>query len=532
MAHTVVLLSGGIATGKSTLSMTLHDKFGATIVKTNRVLLDKYAGAVERKSLQEYGEALDIETGGRWVADAVVNCLQGTGPDTLLVVDAIRILPQAEEIRKHVHGRVLHIHLLAPKEELVRRFEARRGDKPFKEALNYEDVLRSTTEQRIEGMKGAADIVIDTAESKEADVVARAAGHLGLYGREYIRLVDVLVGGQYGSEGKGHIAFFLAPEYDVLVRVGGPNAGHTVYDNGPYIHHQLPSGTRACKAFLIVGPGAVIDPAKLLKEISECNVGPERLLVDHQAMIIEESDKAEEFDLVKNIASTGQGVGVAATRRILGRGRGDVRLARDVPALKPFIGEALEKLERAFYRRERVFVEGTQGAGLSLFHGPYPHVTSRDTTVSGVLAEAGISPRRVRKLVMTCRPYPIRVQNPPGGTSGPLNEIGWDTVSARSHVPIETLKATEKTSTTKKDRRVGEFEWDLLRKAASLNGPTDIALTFADYIDAKNQNAYRFEQLTEETLRFTEELERIAAAPVSLISTGFGRRTIIDRRAW
>jgi adenylosuccinate synthase len=95
------------------------------------------------------------------------------------------------------------------------------------------------------------------------------------------------------------------------------------------------------------------------------------------------------------------------------------------------------------------------------------------------------------------------------------------------------LRRSEKTSTTNKQRRVGEFEWDLLRRSALINGPTDIALTFVDYLGKKNLDAHRFEQLTEPTLHFIEEVERVARAPVSLISTGFAQRpSIVDRRTW
>src|SRR6266481_3829376 len=117
--------------------------------------------------------------------------------------------------------------------------------------------------------------------------------------------------------------------------------------------------------------------------------------------------------------------------------------------------------------------------GLSIHHGVYPYVTSRDTSVAGCLSEAGISPSRVRKVIMVCRTYPIRVQNPNGGTSGPMSrEISWAEISRRSRIPLRNFKKTEKTSTTNRDRRVSEFDWALLRKAAAVNGPTDIALTF------------------------------------------------------
>jgi len=111
-------------------------------------------------------------------------------------------------------------------------------------------------------------------------------------------------------------------------------------------------------------------------------------------------------------------------------------------------------------------------------------------------------------------------------------ELTWQTISERSGIPLSELEQTEKTTTTKKRRRVAEFDWPLLRRSTSLNGPTDIALTFVDYLDIDNRKARRFEQLTAPTLQFIEEIERVASAPVSLITTRFDYRSIIDRRAW
>src|SRR4029077_9739713 len=130
----------------------------------------------------------------------------------------------------------------------------------------------NSTEARIEDLERIADIVVDTKRSLRDDVLVRAASYLGLYTRTYDRNVDVIVGGQYGSEGKGHIASYLAREYDVLVRVGGPNAGHKAFmSQTPYIHHQLPSGTlRNTSARLVLAPGAVLNVDLLLKEMSEC----------------------------------------------------------------------------------------------------------------------------------------------------------------------------------------------------------------------------------------------------------------------
>jgi adenylosuccinate synthase len=396
-------------------------------------------------------------------------------------------------------------------------------------------VLANDTERRVPKLAVIADVVIETDRCTVNDVLIRAASHLGLYGREYLRLVDVIVGGQYGSEGKGQVAGYLAPEYQLLMRVGGPNAGHKVWEEPePYAFHQLPSGSRRCEATLLIGAGAVINVDTILREIAECEIEKGRLYIDPQAMIISKADIKKEAGLVTSISSTGQGVGAATARRIMGRaGNPRVRLAANVPELEPFIEPAHEVLEDAFNRRWRVLLEGTQGTGLSLYHGVYPYVTSRDTTVAGCLAEAGISPSRVQRILMVCRTYPIRVQSPSGGTSGPMSQpISWEEVSKRSGIDLNEIQKTERTTTTNRERRVGEFDWDLLRLAATLNAPTDIALSFVDYLSAANANAMRFEQLMPDTIRFVEEVERVASAPVSLISTGFNRRSIIDRRMW
>ena len=318
------------------------------------------------------------------------------------------------------------------------------------------------------------------------------------------------------------------------MRVGGPNAGHkVVLADGPYTHHQLPSGTlRNPGAKLIIAPGAVVNPELLLKEARECKVNYQRLSIDPQTMVITDGDRKREAGLQQRISSTGQGVGFATARRILDRGK-RVLLAKDIRELKPFIRDTWELLEQSYRLGERVLVEGTQGAGLSLFHGYYPYVTSRDTNASGCLSEAGVSATRVRKTIMVCRTYPIRVQNPPGGTSGPLqHELSWEEVAKRAEVPVEEIKTNERTSTTNRERRVGGFDWILLRKSAALNGPTDIAVTFTDYLNPLNAEARRYEQLSAETIRFIEEVERVGAAPVSLISTRFDFRSIIDRRRW
>jgi adenylosuccinate synthase len=531
----IILLSGPIGSGKTTLSRNLENRFGVVSLKTKDVLkeLSRHIKP-ERLALQRFGETLDRRTKGQWVRDALLRKLNTLPDGAIILVDSVRIEAQIEAIRQAYGPRVFHIHLQASDQELTRRYNERPND--IKELASYSDAKKNKTERQVARLADIADVVIDSERCTEHDVHVRAASYLGLYGREYLRLVDVFVGGQYGSEGKGNIVSYLAREYDILLRVGGPNAGHTVYEEPePYTFHHLPSGSRCSDAQLVIGPGAVLYVPKLLEEISDCKIDALRLAIDGQAMIISDADRAEEEKLKKEIGSTGQGVGAATSRRIMGRGTDPPKLARDIADLKPFIKDTRELLEQAFCDRKRVLVEGTQGTGLSLYHGNYPHVTSRDTTVAGCLAEAGISPSRVRKVVMVCRSYPIRVQSPdgPGVTSGPMSqETTLEEISRRSGIPLDELRKIEITSTTKRKRRIAEFDWALLRKAASLNAPTDISLTFADYLSIKNRAARRFEQLSPETIRFIQEIERVASAPVSLISTRFHFRNVIDRRSW
>jgi adenylosuccinate synthase len=533
----IILLSGGISSGKTTLSSELHRQFDLEVLKTKeviRTLARKKLGReleADRRAMQLFGERLDHQTGGKWVYEALKKVVRrSSGP---VVVDAVRIKEQIRVIRQAYGFDVIHIHLNAPERVLADRYK-RRTDTGFRELKTYIAVGSNRTEAGVRELEASADVVIDTDRCTPSDVLARAATHLGLYSRGYMRAVDVLVGGQFGSEGKGHIASYLSREYAILVRVGGPNAGHRVFaDPEPYTHHQLPSGTlRNSQARLVISPGCVLNPRELLREIADCKVGAERLAIDPQAMIITPADVAGETELVKGIGSTGQGVGSATSRRIMGRGKA-VQLAKDIPDLRPFIRETWTILENAYRDGHRVLVEGTQGAGLSLFHGKYPYVTSRDTSVAGCLSEAGIPPSRVRKVVMVCRTHPIRVQSPKGATSGPMgHEIDWIDVAKRSGIDVERLKKDEKTSTTHRQRRVAEFNWGLLRRSSTLNGPTDVALTFVDYLHPQNQKARRFEQLDPVTINFIEEVQRVSAAPVSLISTRFGFRSIIDRRAW
>lgn len=539
MPVTIVALSGPICSGKSMLAELLVDKAGAKKVKTNELLKDLKPNAKHtRLSLQRLGDQLDKQTNGSWVVDGLLRLgAIDQAANQLIVIDSIRIEPQLQALRRALNVQVVHIHLVANDEELAKRYSKRKGD--FQEFSEYKKVRQNLTEKHVQSLAKIADVVIETDRCTPEDVLVRVTARLGLRFPVRRATVDVIVGGQYGSEGKGNIVHYLAPDYDMLVRVGGPNAGHKVFlpNEAPYTFHQLPSGAMAnSQAKLVLGAGAVINLERLLKEIADLSISFDRLAIDRQAMIIDQQDIDWETAALKNeIASTAQGVGSATARKINGRKpNSDVRLAKDIPELKHYLANTVDVLAEAISDNKRIMLEGTQGTSLSIHHGHYPHVTSRMTTASGCIAEAGIAPHQVRRVIMVCRTYPIRVGNTDTGkTSGHMEqEISLQTIADRSGIDVEELNKVEKTSTTKRDRRIAEFDWAQFRRSIILNAPTDIALTFADYLCVGNREAYRYEQLTDVTLRFIEEMEKVSGVPVSLISTRFDLRNIIDRRAW
>lgn len=543
--HRVVIISGKTCTGKTGLARALKSHYGFDVVSSRDILNSQIELAEKnsRPALIERARSEDQKSNSRWILDGVKPKFESIGSGPGIVVDHVSSAEQVRQFRECFGSRLVHIHLYATKETLLIRYSESEGaDAPPYDEIDHLD------DDEVQSLKNDADVRIFTDRTDNEDTLVRVAAHLHLLTPPEIRCVDVLVGGQYGSEGKGNIVAYLANEYDVLVRVGGPNAGHTVANaEGKVIHHQLPSGTLFSRAKVLLGPGMTVNVDSLLQEIEKSRIGPERLFIDPQATIIEEQDIAEEQGgVVGAIASTGSGSGEAKARRIRNRGatQSPVRMAKDVEGLKKYLGSTLEHLEIAYRQGHSVLLEGTQGSALSLYHGEYPYVTSRDTNVAGCLAEAGISPSRVRRILMVVRTTPIRVADPDGSdgrTSGHLKkETTFRFIAERAGLNGEEVEVAEKTSTTKRKRRVGWFEWSQFRRACDLNAPTDIVLTFVDYLKSTNQKARRFEQLDPDTIKFIEELERVAQAPVSLINTRFPQkdadfkdlRSIIDRRNW
>lgn len=535
MTPTIVALSGRVSSGKTTLGeLLLKRRLGRRLSTSEllREIAEEDGHSLrDRRALQEYGERLDQETDGQWVADSLAPRIGDLPAGSLIVIDSIRIPAQIDALRRAFGRRVVHVHLTAPAEELTTRYANRHSD--IAELPDYGAVSENPTEAAVESLADRADVVIDSSLSTPEDVEIRCAARLGLLAEIGRPLVDVLVGGGYGSEGKGNVAYHLAPEYDILVRSGGPNAGHKVPVEPVFTHRLLPSGTLAAgSAQLVIAPGATLDIEVLLDEIAQCGVDERRLSIDPRAFVIEQRDKNAEEIGKNSIGSTASGAGAATARRILdARLNGDgYQTAGDIAELRHYVRPIDQILSDAADRGLAVLVEGTQGSALSLFHGNYPHVTSRDTNVGGLLAETGVSPASIRHVIMVTRTYPIRV----GGTSGPMGlEIDFETIAKRSGLVESELLGSEVGSVSGKQRRVAEFDWTLLRRSAELNGATDIALTFVDYLDVENRKAYRFEQLTHATREFIEEVELVAGCPVTMVSTNFAHgRGLIDRRTW
>lgn len=328
--------------------------------------------------------------------------------------------------------------------------------------------------------------------------------------------ISVVVGGQFGSEGKGKVAYWIAREEgaSIVVRVGGTNSGHTaVDDKGKFwALRQLPVSVLAANTKAILPSGAVIDPEIFAREVEVLGLGPERVIVSPYATVISEGDRqAEQTEgLVGRIGSTGSGTGAALMRR-MSRQPGAPILANEHPALKRYLGDASGVLREALGREELIIIEGSQGFGLSLLHGGYyPNATSRDTTAATFVGEAGLSPRDVKDVVLVLRAHPIRV----AGNSGPLKgETTWAEIAKRAELPADYC---ELTTATKKVRRVGTFDPELVRRAIDANNPDRIVLNHLDYVDG----AVRRGSFRAPALEFLKGVERLIGRRVDLVGIG------------
>ncbi|MBN1293737.1 MAG: adenylosuccinate synthetase [Candidatus Latescibacteria bacterium] len=327
--------------------------------------------------------------------------------------------------------------------------------------------------------------------------------------------VTVVVGGQYGSEGKGKVAYYLAQEKNakIAVRVGGSNSGHTVYDEHgrKFIFRHLPTASLLPDVVCVLPSGSYIDVHVLLTEIEKAEIAPERLYIDPHAVLVTEKDKAEEHvSLKEKIGSTGSGTGAAVIRRI--RRDNGMLFAQDEPLLQKYIQKTKPYMRENLQGGHRIIIEGTQGYGLSILHSDhYPYVTGRDTTAAGFVSETGLSPFDVDEIVLTIRAHPIRV----GGNSGPLPyETDWETVTLESGSNNDII---EYTSVTNKIRRVARFHPEVVRQAILTNNPTSIVLNHLDYIDAR---CCMDNHLTEKVCDYVRNIENLIGCSINFFGIG------------
>jgi adenylosuccinate synthase len=334
--------------------------------------------------------------------------------------------------------------------------------------------------------------------------------------------VSVVIGGQYGSEGKGKVALHVAKarQATTVIRVGGPNSGHTGIDSRgrEWIFRQLPASCLAGGVRIVLPAGSLIDADLLASEIQALGLAPERLIIDAQASIVTKRHQLDESssDIVAAIGSTGSGTGASLGERI-SRKLGHL-LASQHPLLRHYTHDFVPGLLRQWLRKgERLVIEGTQGFGLSLWHGGlYPFATSRDTTAAGFLSECGLSPTDVDDIILVIRAFPIRV----GGNSGPLpNEIDWPTLASEVGLPKNHM---ELTSATKRMRRVARFHPDVVRRAITVNNPHRIAMNHLDYVG----NISSADGADRQVIEFVKRVEKSLARRIDLL--GFSPSTLIS----
>jgi adenylosuccinate synthase len=356
--------------------------------------------------------------------------------------------------------------------------------------------------------------------------------------------VDVILGLQWGDEGKGKIVDFLAEKYDIVARFqGGPNAGHTLkFDGKKYILHTVPSGIFRANQINLVGNGVVLDPIVFKKELDGLRLAgvdfEDRLLISKKAHLILPTHRlldaaSEAAKGAAKIGSTLKGIGPTYMDKTGRNGLrvGDI-LATDFEikynALKikhlellkiyPSVEFDLEKAEvewmsslaelrklqlvdgeyfinEALDSGKKILAEGAQGAMLDIDFGTYPFVTSSNTISAGVCSGLGIAPQKIGRVIGISKAYCTRVGSGPFPTEL-TNETG-DFLRIEGH---------EFGSTTGRPRRCGWIDLPQLKYTIMLNGVTEICLTKIDVMNRMSEIAaatqYKYDGKTSDQLPF------------------------------
>jgi adenylosuccinate synthase len=352
----------------------------------------------------------------------------------------------------------------------------------------------------------------------------------------------VVVGGQFGSEAKGACAAALAARSDdpLVIRTGGPNAGHTVWGGEPHQEYklrQLPTAAISNPgARLAIAAGSVVDPELLHKEINETGTG-RHILVDEMATVLEPRHiDREALDSGLYNWSTQKGIGAARADRIARR----ARVWREIPPPPQTAACDVAHLARTQLQAGGdVIIEAAQGYGLGLHTTYYPKTTSSDCRAIDALAAVGISPWSFQprtgfpapettpelQVWVVMRPYPIRV----AGESGPLrNEVSWEQLGLPE----------ERTTVTNKVRRVGLWDAALAEAAIRANGgPSPAVRVWFSMVDqvipelkgqtdatfrasGKNPEKFELTAAVRHQIETWQSVVRQAGAPVHVMGTG------------
>jgi adenylosuccinate synthase len=350
--------------------------------------------------------------------------------------------------------------------------------------------------------------------------------------------VDVIVGGQYGDEGKGQVALWFADhvQYDALVRVGGENAEHRVTrnDGTKKTFHILPAGTSAGKGVpVFLAAGMTCSVGGLLREAANEPVATP-IFIDRNAAIITDELRESGVGAAKMRGSTFLGVGATMSAKVARAGEcitaREAKVAIEVPGANIRVVNVAAQLrvmdrdqpEGGFDAPFRVQVEASQGAMLSLDHGHYPYCTSRNMTAPGAISDAGLNHKDVKRVIMVLKAVPTRVPGPSGPSAG--KELTWEEVCSNAGRPFEEIVQTADEPGAGKGaggvERPFALSFEEIEYAAGLVGPTSIVLTFIDWYDYTCHRARQKRHLSPKVMSLIRSIEEAAGAPVIQVRTG------------
>ena len=194
-----------------------------------------------------------------------------------------------------------------------------------------------------------------------------------------------------------------------------------------------------------------------------------------------------------------------------------LKLAKDFDSLSSLVVDVPYEINSAISANENVLIEGTQGTFLSLWHGTYPFVTSKDVTASGICADVGVGPTKVDEVIVVFKSYVTRV-----GT-GPLDkELSIEDAEKKGWSEFGTV--------TGRQRRAADFDFDLARRAIMLNGATQLSITKLDVLFSECEGKTSYDELSDDAKAFIKNIETELNTPVTIIGTGPGVYDVVDRR--